>query len=71
MDNLKEFCNQRGISDPMQDSFLTYIKSSYSTSYAIKPGDTLNGMIKNMTHEKIEEMWVLFLSEFKAILWSE
>lgn len=71
MKPIQEFCQKRGISDPIREAFVTYIKPTFSSQYAIRTGDTLGLMLTNITQERLEELWVQFLSEFKQILWSE
>lgn len=68
MKALQEFCEKRRMNEKMKDAFKTYIASSYSSAYAVKPGDTLNKMIGAMTPEKVEEMWQLFVTDFKQTL---
>ena len=68
MNALDEFCKVRKIDDKIKEAFTTYVKVSYSSSYAIKPGDTLSKMINSMTMEKVEAMWHQFVLDFKQIL---
>lgn len=65
---LREFCEKRKMNEKMKDAFETYIRSSYSSAYAVKPGDTLTRMISAMSPEKVEEMWRLFVTDFRQIL---
>lgn len=71
MDNLKEFCQTRKMNKHLEDAFITYVRSSYSSSYAIKPGETLSKMMSAMTPEKVLEMWLLFVMDFKETLVTE
>lgn len=71
MKPIQEFCQRRGISEAICEAFLTYIKSSFATSYAVQSERTLNLMLNNITQERLEETWIRFLGEFKQILWSE
>ncbi len=70
MNALDEFCKNRHINDKIKEAFTTYVKVSYSSSYAVK-GDTLSKMINNMTTEKVEASWIQFVLDFKETLVSE
>ena len=58
---IKEFCKQKGISEDMQDAFITYVCSAYN----IKKDDTVSG---KLTLKKIDAMWLNFLNDFKQTL---
>lgn len=71
MDSLKEFCHQRKLNKHLEDAFVTYIRSTYSSAYAIRSGETLSKMMSNMTDEKVKEMWGLFVLDLKQVLVEE
>lgn len=71
MDNLREFCQARKMNKHLEDAFITYVRSSYSSAYAVKPGETLSKMLEKMTPEKVMDMWLLFVLDFKETLVSE
>lgn len=71
MNTLKEFCKERMINPKIEEAFTAYVKASYSTSFAVKPGETLSKIINNMTREKVDEMWLQFVNDFKSILVTE
>lgn len=71
MNTLKEFCKDRMIGVKIEEAFTAYVKASYSTSFSVKTGDTLSKMVNNMTREKVEEMWLQFVNDFKSILVTE
>ena len=68
MNAIDEFCKTRNINDKIKEAFITYVKVSYSSSFAVRSGDTLSKMIANMTMEKVEDMWGLFVIDFKQTL---
>jgi hypothetical protein len=65
---IQEFCDKRMVNPTTKEAFIVYVKASYSSSYAVKDGDTLTMMIGNMTQEKVEDMWIRFVMDFREIL---
>ena len=68
MNELQNFCVERQLNKNMEDAFKAYIRSAFSTAYAIRPGDTLSGMMNNMTRERVEEMWQKFVIDWKEVI---
>ena len=65
---IEEFCTDRKLDYKTQEAFTTYVKTSYSSSLAVRPGETLDKIINNLTREKIEDMWIKFIYDFKDSL---
>ena len=65
---IEEFCTTRKLDYKTQEAFTTYVKTSYSSSLAVRPGETLNKIINNLTMEKVEDMWLKFVYDWKDTL---
>ena len=65
---IEEFCTTRKLDYKTQEAFTTYVKTSYSSSLAVRFGDTLDKIINNLTTEKVEDMWVKFVYDWKDTL---
>jgi len=65
---IEEFCTIRKIDYKTQEAFTLYVKTSYSSSLAVRFGDTLDKIINNLTTEKVEDMWVKFVYDWKDTL---
>lgn len=68
MNSIQEFCKNRKISTAMEQAFTTYVKATYSSSLAVRPGDTLNKIVNNLTMEQVEEQWGKFVFDLKETL---
>lgn len=68
MTAIEEFCKTRKLDYKTQEAFTTYMKASYSSSLAVRHGDTLDKIINNLTMEKVEDMWIKFVYDWKDIL---
>ena len=68
MTAIQEFCQERKIPDNIEQAFTTYVKATYSSSLAIRPGETLSKIISNLTREQVEMEWLKFVFDFKQTL---
>jgi len=68
MTAIQEFCKNRKINDAIEQAFTAYVKAVYSSSLAVRPGETLNKIIVNLTMEKVEDVWLKFVLDFKNTL---
>ena len=68
MTAIQEFCAKRGIKSEMEQAFTMYVKATYSSSLAVRPGETLNKIVMNLTMEKVEDMWLKFVYDLKSTL---
>lgn len=68
MTAIEEFCKTRQLDIKTQEAFTMYVKASYSSSLAVRPGDTLNKIVANLTMEKVEDMWIKFVYDWKDTL---
>lgn len=68
MTAIEEFCKLRKLDSKTEQAFTTYVKASYSSSLAVRPGETLDKIVKNLTNEKVEEMWIKFVYDWKDVL---
>lgn len=68
MNAIQEFCKQRKITDAIEIAFTAYVKAIYSSSLAVRPGDTLNKIVGNLTTTQVEEQWLKFVYDLKEIL---
>jgi hypothetical protein len=66
--SIHEFCEERKIPSTIEQAFTAYVKAVYSSSLAVRPGETLTKIITNLTREKVEEMWLKFVLDLKNIL---
>lgn len=65
---IHEFCEERKITDNIQTAFTAYVKAVLSSSLAVRPGETLSKIVDNLTREKVEDLWLKFILDFKQIL---
>lgn len=65
---IHEFCEERKISYNIEIAFTAYVKAIYSSSLAVRPGDTLSKIVDNLTREKVEDVWLKFVLDLKEIL---
>lgn len=68
MNAIQEFCKQRKITPAIEIAFTAYVKAIYSSSLAVRPGDTLNKIVGNLTATQVEEQWLKFVYDFKETL---
>jgi len=68
LSSIHEFCEERKIPSNIEVAFTAYIKAIYSSSLAVRPGETLSRIVANLTREKVEEMWLKFVLDLKEIL---
>jgi hypothetical protein len=68
MSAIHEFCEERKITDNIETAFTAYVKAVLSSSLAVRPGETLSKIVTNLTREKVDEMWLKFVLDFKEIL---
>lgn len=68
MTAIEEFCTLRKLDEKTKEAFTMYVKASYSSSLAVRPGDTLDKIIANLTMEKVENMWLKFVYDWKDTL---
>lgn len=68
LSSIHEFCEERKIPSNIEIAFTAYVKAVYSSSLAVRPGDTLSRIIANLTREKVEEIWLKFVLDLKEIL---
>lgn len=66
--SIHEFCEERKIPTNIEVAFTAYVKAIYSSSLAVRPGETLSRIVANLTREKVEEMWLKFVLDLKEIL---
>jgi len=61
---LTEFCEKRGISDPIKASFGTYLRTIYAKNFLISDsGETVHLMINKMSEDDMEKAWIEFIKE--------
>jgi hypothetical protein len=61
---LTEFCEKRGISDPIKASFGTYLRTIYAKNFSLSgEGETIHLMINKMSEEDLEKAWIEFIKE--------
>jgi hypothetical protein len=65
---IEEFCKTRKLDYKTQEAFTLYIKTSYSSSLAVRFGETLDKIVANLTNEKVEDMWIKFVYDWKDTL---
>jgi hypothetical protein len=65
---IHDFCEERKIPANIETAFTAYVKAVYSSSLAVRPGDTLSKIVDNLTREKVEDMWLKFVLDLKEIL---
>lgn len=68
LSSIHEFCEERKIPANIETAFVVYTKAVYSSSLAVRHGETLDKIVNNMTREKIEDMWMKFVLDYKEIL---
>lgn len=68
MSTIHDFCEERRIPNNIETALTDYVKAVYSSSLAVRPGDTLSKIVANLTREKVEELWIDFVMDFKEIL---
>lgn len=68
LSSIHEFCEERKIPSNIEVAFTAYVKAIYSSSLAVRPGETLSRIVANLTREKVEEMWLKFVLDLKEIL---
>jgi hypothetical protein len=68
MSAIHDFCEERKIPDNIETAFTAYVKAVYSSSLAVRPGDTLSKIVDNLTREKVEDIWLKFILDWKDIL---
>lgn len=68
MSAIHEFCEERKIPANIETAFTAYVKAVYSSSLAVRPGETLSKIVANLTREKVEDAWLKFILDFKEIL---
>lgn len=68
LSSIHDFCEERKIPANIEVAFTAYVKAVYSSSLAVRPGDTLSKIVANLTREKMEEMWLKFVLDLKEIL---
>lgn len=62
--NLTIFCDKRGISLNIKNSFGAYLRSSYAQKYfVIGDGETIHLMIGKMTEEELMNAWQEYVKE--------
>jgi len=66
--SIHEFCENRKITYTIEQAFITYVKVVLSSFLAIHQGETLNKIVDNLTNEKVEDMWLKFVLDFKETL---
>lgn len=65
---IHDFCDERKIPYNIESAFNAYVKTVLSSSLAIHPGDTLSKIVDNLTREKVDDLWLKFVLDFKQIL---
>lgn len=66
---VREFCEERGISESVRNAFSAYLRSTYSLKFAMESeGETVRLIVAKMTQEQLEEAWRYFVMEFKKYL---
>lgn len=61
---LTDFCDKRGISINIKNSFAAYLRSIYAQKYfVIGDGETVHLMIGKMTEEELEKAWQEYVRE--------
>ena len=68
MSDIHNFCEERRIPNNIEIAFTTYVKAVYSSSLAVREGDTLSKIVANLTREKVEDVWLKFVLDYKEIL---
>lgn len=68
LSSIHEFCEERKIPTNIEVAFTAYVKAIYSSSLAVRPGETLSRIVANLTREKVEETWLKFVLDLKEIL---
>lgn len=68
LSSIHDFCEERKIPANIEVAFTAYVKAVYSSSLAVRQGDTLNKIVINLTKEKIEDVWIKFVYDFKQVL---
>lgn len=68
MTAIEEFCVARKLDTKTKEAFTAYVKATLSSSLAVRPGDTLNKIVSNLTMEKVEDLWLKFVYDWKDTL---
>jgi hypothetical protein len=68
LSSIHEFCEERKIPTNIEIAFTAYVKAVYSSSLAVRPGETLSKIVDNLTREKVEDAWLKFVFDLKEIL---
>lgn len=68
LSSIHDFCEERKIPSNIEIAFTAYVKAVYSSSLAVRQGDTLNKIVNNLTKEKVEDAWLKFVIDLKEIL---
>ena len=68
LSSIHDFCEERKIPSNIEIAFTAYVKAVYSSSLAVRPGETLSKIVANLTREKVEDAWLKFVLDFKEIL---
>lgn len=66
---LREFCEERMISDSIRKSFGAYIRSEMGKKFGMDTeGETVHLMISRITSEQLQDYWMSFVGELKNYL---
>ena len=69
MNTIREFCEERKLSKPLEDAFTMYCRSDYADRYMIRTaGETTEMLVRKMTQSQVEEAWSKFVCEIKNLL---
>lgn len=62
--SLTEFCEKRGISTNIKNSFGAYLRSTYAQKFLLATdGETIHLMVGKMTDEQLEDAWQEYIKE--------
>lgn len=67
MNTIKQFCEERKLSKPIEDAFIMYCRSTYAERFMLKDGDTVQAIIARMNQEQVEDAWGKFVTELRNV----
>ena len=65
MNTIKQFCEERKLTNPIQEAFIVYVRSTYAERFMLSMGDTVQMIVNKMTRQQVEEAWLEFVREIK------
>jgi hypothetical protein len=65
---IREFCQERKLTQQIEDAFVMYCRSTYAQRFALRNGETVQSLVNKLNRSQVSEAWNEFVREMKDYL---